>query len=113
MVSPTFAVTSAGLNAKLAIDTATVPADCATAHGAPPAAAEGASDSAWDAGAADGAVVAVLPPPQAATTNSVPNRNVLRMRVRDMVASALRARWCLGYIDGYAGIRRPVSTRAA
>jgi hypothetical protein len=133
MVSPTLAVTDAGENAKFAIFTATVPAACATAH-PPPAAADGAAldgasldgasldgaslDGASDAGAADtgardGAVVAVLPPLQAATRNIAPNRNVPRTLVRDMIASTLLARSCLGCIDGYVGIERPVSSKAA
>jgi hypothetical protein len=123
IVSPTLAVTVAGLKAKLAMFTATVPAAWATAQPPPPAAADGASlagaweAGAWeagcDAGAADGAVVAVPPPPQAAMRNIVPKKKVVRVRVRVIGASTLRARWSLGCIDGYAGIGRPVSSRAA
>jgi hypothetical protein len=123
-VSPTFAVTVGGSNAKLAILTVTVPAvlDGAQAPAAADAALAGAdaaslagADAAlagaslWGAalwGAADGAVVAALPP-QAATRNMVMTMAGMT-RLRDMADSTVRAR-SLGYAGHYVGIGGSVS----
>jgi hypothetical protein len=121
-VSPTFAVMVGGSNLKLAILTVTVPAvlDGAQAPAAADAALAGADAAslagadaalagAWLCGAADGAVVAALPP-QAAARNMVMTMAGMT-RLRDMADSTVRAR-SLGYAGHYVGIGGSVSRGA-